>query len=315
MNELVTIVCPVHCEEAVVEEFHSRATSAMAAIMPPVRFEILFVDDGSTDRSLEILRKLAAEDDRVKVLALSRNFGHQVAITAGIDEAAGDAVVVMDTDLQDPPEVVADMVERWRAGCKVAYGVRRARSGESRFKVWTAAAFYRVINRLSDVKLPVDAGDFRLMDRQVVDTLKQIREENRYIRGLVSWVGFEQCAVEYQRDARYAGETKFNVRKMLRFALDGITSFSERPLRLASSVGALTTVAAALLATWIVIRKLVDPGSALPGFASVMVVVLFLGGVQLLCVGLLGEYVGRIYRESKQRPLYVVAERRNLERE
>ena len=315
MNPLLSVVCPVHCEEDVIGEFHRRMVAAVDAIRPPVALELVYVDDGSTDRSLEVLDKLADEDDRVKVLSFSRNFGHQIAITAGIDNAAGDAVVVIDADLQDPPEVVAEMVDRWRDGFKVAYGQRRARAGESRFKLWTAGAFYRLINRLSDVRLPVDTGDFRLMDRQVVEELKAIREENRYIRGLVSWVGFRQCAVEYERDARYAGETKFNLRKMMRFALDGITSFSEKPLRVASSVGALTTLAAAVLAIWIIVRKLVDPASALPGFASVMIVVLFLGGVQLLCVGLLGEYVGRIYRESKRRPLYVVAERRNFDPE
>ena len=313
MTPLVSIVGPVMNESAGIRQFCERITSAMAAIEPPVRHEIVLVDDGSTDDSVEIMEKLCAEDPRIRLLVLSRNFGHQIAITAGIDHAHGDAVVVMDTDLQDPPEVIARMVDRWYEGNKVVYGVRASRVGESRFKLMTAKLFYRLVNRLSDVDLPLDSGDFRLMDRQVVEALREIREENRYIRGLVSWVGFRQCAVEYERDARYAGDTKFTVRRMLRFALDGITSFSEKPLRLAIQLGGLTTVAALSLALWITIGKLLNPENALPGFASLMVVTLFFGGVQLLSIGLLGEYVGRIYREAKRRPLYLIADRQNFE--
>jgi polyisoprenyl-phosphate glycosyltransferase len=294
-------------------QFHERVTAALEAIEPPVEHELVLVDDGSTDDSVEIMEKLCADDPRVRLIVLSRNFGHQIAITAGIDHAEGDAVVVMDTDLQDPPEVIAEMVERWREGNKVVYGVRAQRAGESRFKLFTAKVFYRLVNRLSDVDLPLDSGDFRLMDRQVVEALREIREENRYIRGLVSWVGFKQCAVEYERDPRFAGDTKFTFRRMLRFALDGITSFSEKPLRLAVQLGGLTTIAALSLALWITVTKLLRPDTALPGFASLMVVTLFFGGVQLLSIGLLGEYVGRIYREAKRRPLYLVAERQNFD--
>jgi dolichol-phosphate mannosyltransferase len=294
-------------------EFHDRVTAALAAIDPPVEHELLLVDDGSVDDSVSIMEKLCLEDPHVRLIVLSRNFGHQIAITAGIDHADGDAVVVMDTDLQDPPEVIAEMVRRWREGNKVVYGVRAQRAGESRFKLFTAKVFYRLVNRLSDVDLPLDSGDFRLMDRQVVDALRSIREENRYIRGLVSWVGFKQCAVEYERDARYAGDTKFTIRRMVKFALDGITSFSEKPLRLAVQLGALTTFAALSLAVWITLSKLLEPDTALPGFASLMVVTLFFGGVQLLSIGLLGEYVGRTYREAKRRPLYLIAEQKNFD--
>jgi polyisoprenyl-phosphate glycosyltransferase len=313
VTPLVSVVGPVMNEAGGIRQFHERITTAMEAIEPPVRHEIVLVDDGSTDDSVEIMEKLCADDPRVRLLVLSRNFGHQIAITAGIDHADGDAVVVMDTDLQDPPEVIATMVERWREGNKVVYGVRAQRTGESRFKLFTAKVFYRLVNRLSDVELPLDSGDFRLMDRQVVQALCEIREENRYIRGLVSWVGFKQCAVEYERDARFAGDTKFTFRRMLRFALDGITSFSEKPLRLAIQLGALTTFLALSLALWITVAKLIRPDNALPGFASLMVVTLFFGGVQLLSIGLLGEYVGRIYREAKRRPLYLVAERQNFD--
>jgi polyisoprenyl-phosphate glycosyltransferase len=213
------------------------------------------------------------------------------------------------------PEVIARMLDQWRAGYDVVYGVRETRKGESRFKLLTAKGFYRMLNRLSDTPLPVDAGDFRLMDRRVVDVLRSMREENRYMRGMVSWVGFDQVGLPYERDARFAGETKYPLAKMLRFAVDGVTSFSEKPLRLAFSLGTLLTIAAVLLAMSIAIAKLVDPASALPGYASLMVVVLLFGGVQLLSIGLLGEYIGRIYRESKERPLYVVRDLVNFDDE
>jgi len=313
VTPVVSVVCPVHCEEAGLREFYERATAAMESIEPPVEHELIFVNDGSTDDSLSIMRKLCDEDSRTKVIDLSRNFGHQLAITSGMDHARGDAVVVIDSDLQDPPEVIAKMVDKWRDGFKVVYGVRSSREGETGLKLLTAKVFYRLLRRLSDTQLPVDSGDFRLLDRQVVEVLKEIREENRYVRGLVAWAGFSQTGVEYKRDPRYAGESKFTLSRMARFAADAITSFSEKPLRLATQLGLLITLGTVLLATWIVVSHLVDPGSSFPGFASLMVVMLFLGGVQLLSIGLLGEYVGRIYRETKQRPLYVVAERLNFE--
>jgi glycosyltransferase involved in cell wall biosynthesis len=311
--ETLSIVTPVFNEEEGIEEFHRRTTAAAQAISPPLDYEILFVDDGSTDRSPDILAKLADHDPRVAVLQFSRNFGHQLAITAGIDHARGDAVVVIDSDLQDPPEVIAGMVEKWRDGCDVVYGQRTRRPGESRFKLWTARAFYRLVNRLSDIDLPLDAGDFRLLDRRVVDVLKEIREENRYVRGLVAWVGFNQCALSYERDVRFAGETKYPLRKMLRFAADGISSFSEKPLRLAAQAGVLVTAVAFAAALFIAVGKITNPSSSLPGYASLMTVLLLLTGVQLLTIGILGQYLGRTYREAKRRPLYIVAERRNLD--
>lgn len=306
---LVSVVAPVFNEDRGVEEFYDRTTAAMEAIVPPVAHEIVFVNDGSVDDSLEILEKLASADPRVRVVGLSRNFGHQIAITAGLDNATGDAVVVIDSDLQDPPEVIARMVERWREGFRVVYGIRTTRRGESHLKRWTASVFYRVLKWLSDTPLPVDSGDFRLLDRKVVDVLGTVREENRYIRGLVSWIGFRQVGVEYERDARHAGETAYTLGRMLRFAVDAITSFSERPLRLALQLGSLVTVMTAVGALVIVVGKLLQPERSIPGYASLMVVVLFLGGVQLFSIGVLGEYIGRVYRESKDRPLYVVGDR------
>jgi dolichol-phosphate mannosyltransferase len=315
VRPLVSVVCPVHNEEAGLKEFYDRTTRAMEAIEPPVEHEVIFVNDGSTDESLALMRKLCEDDRRARVIDLSRNFGHQLAITSGMDHARGDAVVVIDSDLQDPPEVIAEMVERWRDGYKVVYGVRSRREGESGLKLLTAKLFYRLLRRISDTELPVDSGDFRLLDRAVIEVLKGIREENRYIRGLVAWAGFSQTGVEYRRDQRYAGESKFTLAKMARFAVDAITSFSERPLRFATQLGLLITVATGLLAAWIVASRLLTPDDSFPGFASLMVVILFLGGVQLLCIGLLGEYVGRIYRETKRRPLYVVADRLNFDEE
>jgi dolichol-phosphate mannosyltransferase len=297
----------VYQEEDCLLEFHERLTGALAQISG-VRTEIVYVNDGSRDSCPELLRKLCSEDRSVRLVDLSRNFGHQLAITAGIDHAAGDAVVVIDTDLQDPPEVIVELVERWREGWKVVHAVRTQRQGESRFKVATAKAFYRLINWLSDVPMVRDAGDFRLLDRQVVDELKRLRERNRYVRGLVAWVGFPQGCVEYQRDPRFSGSSKYQLKHMVSLATDAVTSFSEKPLRLAIQAGLIATTASLALAAWLVASKLLFPESALPGFASLMVAVLFFGGVQLLSTGLLGEYVGRIYRESKGRPLYVVGD-------
>jgi polyisoprenyl-phosphate glycosyltransferase len=305
---LVSVVCPVFCEEDCLHEFHSRLVKALRSIEPAVRYEIVYVNNGSHDSSPTILRGFCSVDRSVHLVDLSRNFGHQMSITAGVDHASGDAVVVIDSDLQDPPEVIVEMVSHWREGWKVVYGVRTARQGESRLKLATAHAFYWVIDRLSETPLPRNSGDFRLMDRQVVEALNGLRERNRYVRGLVAWVGFRQYPLEYERDPRHSGESKYRFRHLTRFAVDAITSFSEKPLRIALQLGAVTTLLALAAAIWIVFGKLTDPSSAIPGFASLMVVVLFFGGVQLISVGLLGEYVGRTYIESKDRPLYVVAD-------
>jgi dolichol-phosphate mannosyltransferase len=313
-SPLISVVSPVFCEEQTIAEFYARAKRALETLAPAYRGEIVFVNDGSTDGSLGELTRIAAHDPAVRVVDLSRNFGHQVAITAGVDHAGGDAVVVMDADLQDPPELIAEMVRLWREGFRVVYGVRRARQGESVFKRATARVFYRLLSRLADVPIPLDSGDFRLMDRSVVDVLRELREESRYIRGLVSWVGFKQCPIHYDRDPRHAGETKFSLRRMLGFAFDGISSFSDKPLRVASHLGTLVTIGSLGLMVWLIIGKILYPNRSEAGWTSMMAVVLFLGGVQLISIGLLGEYIGRIFRQTKSRPLYVVAQRVNFDR-
>jgi dolichol-phosphate mannosyltransferase len=305
---LLSVVTPVYQEEEGIREFHRRLTDALAALPPGIRYEVVYVNDGSTDRSLELLRSIATTDERVRVVSLSRNFGHQLAITAGVDFAAGAAVAIIDSDLQDPPEVILEMVERWRKGFKVVYGVRTSRAGETRFKLWTSKLFYGIVDRMSEVPLPRQAGDFRLLDRAVVDILAGMPERNRYVRGMVAWVGFSQCGVEYERDARYAGQTNYTLVKMVHLAFDGITSFSDRPLRFAAKCGALVTALSFAFALWVIAASIVDPSGGSRGWPSLMAAVLFLGGIQLLSIGVLGEYVGRTYRETKARPHYVVEE-------
>lgn len=307
---LLSVVVPVFNEEQVLPAFHERATEIFGAI-PELEYELIFVDDGSSDGSYEALTALAERDSRLRVLKFSRNFGHQIAITAGIDHARGDAVVVMDADLQDPPEVVARMVEKWREGYDVVYAERAVRVGESRAKLWTASVFYRLLTRLVDIRIPVDVGDFRLMSRRATNELRRLREKDRFVRGLVSWIGFRQTPVRYERAARYAGETKYPLRKMLKFALDGITSFSTVPLKLATWLGYAASGFAFLYLLSVFIQKLA--GITVDGWATIMVAVTFLGGVQLICLGILGEYIGRIFNEIKPRPMYVVEERLNLD--
>jgi glycosyltransferase involved in cell wall biosynthesis len=267
--------------------------------------EIVFVDDGSTDGSFDVMGKLHEADDRVRVLRMSRNFGHQIAITAGLDHARGDAVVIMDGDLQDPPEVVPALAAKWREGFEVVYAVRDDREGESRVKLATASWFYRVLGRMSEVGIPRDAGDFRLIDRRVVDAVKAMPEHHRYLRGMFAWVGYDQAGVHYARDARHAGRTKFPMRKMLGFATDGIVSFSTVPLRLTLVLGFLVSLAAFVLAIFAVLAK-VTGAYTVPGWASITVGVALLGGVQLTVLGVMGEYIARIHDEVKQRPLYLV---------
>jgi len=307
---LLSVVIPCYNEEPVLGSTHERLSQTLAGLRDK-QFELIFVDDGSRDGTFQILSELQSADARVRVLRLSRNFGHQMAVTAGLAEAIGEAVVVIDADLQDPPEVIVEMIELWQQGNDVVYGSRASREGESRFKIWTAKVFYRLINRLSDTPIPVDTGDFRLMDRKVVDVLVAMPERGRFLRGMVSWVGFRQAPVFYKRAARRAGTSKYPFLKMLRFAMDGVFSFSVLPLRLASLTG--------LAAIWIAIGGIILAVIARVfdlydvkfgrGWASLFVAVLFMGGVQLLCLGVIGEYLGRIYTEVKQRPLYAVSER------
>jgi glycosyltransferase involved in cell wall biosynthesis len=303
---VISVVVPVFNESAVIEAFYDRTTRALAAI-PDLEHEIVFVDDGSRDDSYAQLGRLAAGDPHVRVIKLSRNFGHQIAISAGLDHAHGDCVVVIDADLQDPPEVIADMVEQWRAGFDVVYGVRADRAGEGVMKLWTASLFYRLLNSITKIHIPVDVGDFRLISRRVADQLRQLREKDRFVRGLVSWVGFRQTGVSYHREKRFAGETKYPYSKMIKFALDGVTSFSTMPLRLASWLGYAASCLAFIYLVSVFVQKLM--GATIQGWATIMVALLFLGGVQLICLGILGEYVGRVFNECKPRPMYVIEER------
>jgi glycosyltransferase involved in cell wall biosynthesis len=301
----VSIVTPVFNEVEVIELFYDRVRKVMAAL-DSMAYELIFVDDGSMDRSYEKLVALANSDADTKIIKFSRNFGHQIAITAGIDLAKGDAVIVMDADLQDPPEVIKTFIEKWQEGYDVVYGVRAKRDGESKMKLFTAAAFYRLLQCIIKLDIPVDVGDFRLMSRRVVEHLKELKEKDRFVRGLVSWVGFKQTGVPYLRDKRLAGETKFPYRKMIKFALDGITSFSDVPLKLATWLGYITSLLALLYACSVFVQKAL--GYTVQGWATMMVAMLFLGGVQLISLGIIGQYVGRIFNECKQRPLYIIDE-------
>jgi len=304
---LLSIVVPCYNEEAVLAELQSRLASVLEQI-GDLDGEIVYVDDGSSDQTPQLLRQLQASEPRVRVVSLSRNFGHQIAVTAGLEHAGGDAVVIIDADLQDPPEVIPEMITRWRDGYHVVYGLRASREGETTFKLWTAKIFYRLINRLSEVKIPLDVGDFRLIDRQVVDVLLTMPERDRFLRGMVSWIGFRQSAVIYDRSARHAGQTKYSLVKMLRFAVDSVISFSFAPLRLAIWVGFAAIVAAFAGIIYALIIRIYTT-TWVRGWASIFTAVLFLGGIQLITLGIVGEYVGRIYAEVKLRPLYVVRER------
>jgi polyisoprenyl-phosphate glycosyltransferase len=303
---LVSVVAPVYNEAGLVEEFHRRVTEAMAGLP----FELVLVDDGSRDGTGLILDRIADGDPRVRVVTLSRNFGHQTALTAGLDHAEGDAVVMLDADLQDPPELIGTMLAHWRAGCDVVYAVREARAGESRFKLATARWFYSLFDALAQIEIGNNAGDFRLLDRRALDALLSMRERHRFLRGMTVWVGFTQAAVPYARDARHSGETKYTLSRMLRFSADAILSFSDRPLQLATLLGFLISTLAFVAIPVVVVLRLL--GHYLPGFGAITIVVLLLGGIQLIAIGIIGEYVGRIYDEVKGRPLYVVRTRRNL---
>jgi glycosyltransferase involved in cell wall biosynthesis len=309
---ILSLVVPCKNEEQVLLETHRRLTQALSAI-DHVSFEIIYVDDGSQDSTPEALRKLHRDDKRVRVVRLSRNFGHQVAITAGMEYASGDAVVVIDADLQDPPEVIAEFVAQWRQGYDVAFGVRTERDGESAFKLWTAKLFYRFIAQLSETEIPLDAGDFRLMDRKVVEALLAMPERDRFIRGMVSWLGFSQVAVPYRREPRLAGKTKFSLLKMVRFATDGVVSFSTMPLRVATYLGFVVS-GIAVVGILVALYARLFARNWVQGWTSIVIAVLFLGGVQLICLGIIGEYVGRIYGETKRRPLYFVRELIGFER-
>ena len=303
---LLSVVVPLHDEEGSVRELHARVGAALADLP----HELILVDDASDDGTAELLAELADADPRVRVIHLSRNFGHQAALTAGLEHARGDAVAMLDGDLQDPPELIATMLEHWRAGADVVCGVRTERRGEGRLKLVTARWFYRLFGRLSDIDLRPNSGDYRLLDRRALDALLSMRERNRFLRGMTGFIGFTQTAVPYERDARFAGETKYSARRMLRFSLDALTSFSWVPLQLATLLGFLFSAIALLTVPVVIALRLA--GETIPGFATVLCLILLIGGIQLITVGIIGEYVGRIYDEVKGRPLYLVRATRNL---
>ncbi|HUV15876.1 MAG TPA: glycosyltransferase family 2 protein [Pelolinea sp.] len=300
-----TVIAPVFNEIGSVEEFYKSVSKVMAGLKEP--WELILIDDGSTDGSTGKIRQIAKKDIHVRPVIFARNFGHQIAVTAGLDYAQGDAVVIIDADLQDPPEVMLDLIAKWKEGFEVVYAVRRKREGESWFKILTAALFYRIIYRITDVKIPMDTGDFRLIDRKVVDIMGKMRERHRFLRGMAAWVGFRQVGVEYDRKERFAGKTKYPFSKMLKLALNAITSFSYFPLQLATYLGFICA-GISILAILVVAYLRLSRQAAFLGQATTLIAVLFLGGVQLITLGVLGEYIGRIYDEVKGRPLYIVSE-------
>lgn len=300
----LAVVAPCYNEEAGLAEFVRRVQAVIAQL--GCAHEIVLVNDGSRDRTFAVARDLAAQHPAIRVVNLLRNFGHQAAVTAGLDVADGDVVVLIDSDLQDPPECMVEMIAAWQQGADVAYGQRRTRDGETAFKLFTARFFYRLLNLLTKNDIPSDTGDFRLMDRRVVEVLRSMRERHRFIRGMVSWVGGKQIAVPYDRKPRFAGETKYPLRKMFAFALDAITSFSVVPLRLVTWL-ALTVIGFAVLAAvWVVVVKFMRPNYYVPGYPTILITIIFFGGVQLLALGIIGEYLGRMYEAIKARPIYIV---------
>jgi polyisoprenyl-phosphate glycosyltransferase len=303
--KLLSLVAPVYNEEELIEEFVARATAALADF----DFELVLVNDGSADGTPEKLGRIAGTDPRVRVIHLARNFGHQAALTAGLEHAVGDVVAMIDADLQDPPELIPDMIAQWSQGSDVVYAVRGHREGETAFKLATASWFYKLFNKLTQVDLEPNSGDFRLLDRRALNALLSMTERARFLRGMTVWIGFTQTAISYERDARAAGETKYTLRKMLRFSLDAIASFSHLPLQLATYIGLLSAGLAFIAIPVVIGLRLAD--SYLPGFGSVTIAILLLGGIQLIALGVIGEYVGRIYDEVKHRPLYIVADELN----
>ncbi|MBD2357866.1 glycosyltransferase family 2 protein [Tolypothrix sp. FACHB-123] len=301
-----SFIVPIYNEEETIQEMYRRISQVMNRMDGEV--ELCLVNDGSRDRSLQMMRELHQQDSRVVYLSLARNFGHQIAVTAGLNFVRGKVVVILDADLQDPPELIPDMVEKWRQGYKIVYAQRIQRRQEGWFKRFTAYAFYRILKNLADVDIPTDTGDFCLLDRQVVDVLNAMPERNRYIRGLRAWVGFNQIAIKFERDPRFAGEVKYTFRKSLALAINGLVSFSKVPLQLSTYMGFFAAVLSLFMCVMVLYWRLVQPHSSLTGMAIILMAIFFIGGVQLFSIGILGEYIGRIYEEVKQRPLYTLAE-------
>ena len=314
MIKKVSVVVPMYYEEKVVEECYNRLITVLKGI-EGYNYEIIFVNDGSKDKTLELLQEIAKKDKNVKVISFSRNFGHQCAVTAGIKYVTGDAVVIIDADLQDPPEVIPDMLNLWEEGNEVIYGKRKTRKGESAFKLMTAKMFYQTLNMLSDVKIPKDTGDFRLVDRKVIDVINSLPEHNKFLRGLFSWVGFKQYAYEYERQERFAGETKYPLKKMLKLASDGIISFSSKPLKLVGGIGIFSIIISFILLVYAILAYIFKFNGLTAGWTSIIVAITFFAGVQLLSIWLISEYIARIYDESKKRPEYIIDKTINIENE
>ena len=309
----VSIVIPMYYEEEVARECYEKVSNVLKSLKDKYDYEIIFVNDGSKDKTLEILENIAKDDKKAKIISFSRNFGHQAAVTAGLKEVSGDAIVIIDADLQDPPELIPQMLELWEQGNEVIYGKRKTRKGESAFKLLTAKMFYKTLNALSDVEIPKDTGDFRLVDRKVIDVINSLPEHNKFLRGLFSWVGFKQEAYEYERQERYAGKTKYPLKKMLKLASDGIISFSTKPLKLVGALGIVSIVISIILLIYALISYIFKLNQLSAGWTSIIVAVTFFAGVQLLSLWIISEYIGRIYDESKGRPQYIVDKKINFD--
>ena len=312
IKEKISVVVPMYFEEEVAEECYNRLRSVM--LENNIDYEFVFVNDGSTDRTLPILQSFAAIDPAVKIINFARNFGHQTAVTAGIDYATGDAIVIIDADLQDPPEVIPELIAKWKEGYDVVYAKRKKRAGETKFKLLTAKYFYKTLNYLSDIDIPKDTGDFRIIDAKVADVFRQMPERNRFVRGMFSWIGFNQTFIEYERDERFAGETKYPLKKMIKFASDGIIAFSTKPLKLMLLLGSVSVFISFALLIYALFVKMFGYEVA-RGWTSIMVAITFFSGIQMISLGIVGQYIARIYDESKNRPIYVVSTTLNVEKE
>lgn len=310
MNKL-SIIIPVYNEEKVIEECYRRFTEVLKKL-DSYNHEIIFINDGSKDRTLGLLKIIAESDKDVKIISFSRNFGHQAAVTAGLKEVTGDAIVIIDADLQDPPELIPDMLRLWEEGNQVIYGKRKNRKGESSFKLFTAKMFYKTLSSLSDIEIPKDTGDFRLVDREVVDVINSLPEHNKFLRGLFSWVGFNQIPYEYERQERFAGNTKYPLKKMLKLASDGIISFSNKPLKMVGTLGMASIIISFLVLIYALISYIFKLNELSAGWTSIMVAITFFAGVQLLSIWVISEYIGRIYDEAKGRPQYIINEKINI---
>lgn len=310
----ISVIVPMYYEEDVAKECYDR-TSKVLKNLKEYDYEILFVDDGSKDKTFEILENIALKDNNVKVIQLSRNFGHQAAVTCGLKHVKGDAVVIMDADLQDPPETITEMIKLWEGGNDVVYAKRKIRKGETKFKLFTAKMFYNILNGLSDVEIPKDTGDFRLADRKVIDVINNLPEHNKFLRGLFSWVGFKQSELAYERNPRLAGKTKYSLNKMIKLASDGIISFSKKPLKVVGLLGETSIFISILILLYTLISYIFKLNQLTPGWTSIMVTITFLGGIQLLSIGVISEYIGKIYDEAKGRPEYIIYKKLNIDDE